>query len=84
MSSPSGRAITVSIVNPQRRLAEIERSLQEAKARPKRGRPKVDPAWAREKLDSSAALGDDETSPDEIAAMLGDRGRAPWQREKAN
>jgi hypothetical protein len=73
--------VTVEVVMPKQQRAELERRLVLEEAPRRRGRPKLDAAWVAEKLDRSAALGDDETSPEEIAKMIGDRGAPPWQRD---
>jgi hypothetical protein len=77
-----GTGATVEFIEPKRRRAEFERRLQLEEAPRRRGRPKLGQAWTRKKLDSAAALGDDETSVEDLAQMIGDRGAPPWHRDR--
>jgi hypothetical protein len=71
--------VTVEVVTPKQQRAEFERRLAAEEAPRRRGRPKLNPAWTAEKLDRASALGDDETAPDEISRMIGERGTPPWR-----
>lgn len=51
-------------------------------APPVRGRPALDPAWARKQLDRSKKLTIDNPTPEEIRRLLPDQGKMPWRRAK--
>jgi hypothetical protein len=74
------RGATVELVQPKRQREELERRLQEEEAPRRRGRPPLTREWLQKKLEATAQLGDDDTSPEELAEMIGDRGRPPWQK----
>jgi hypothetical protein len=44
-----------------------------------RGRPRVDPRTLQAALAATSDLGDDTTSQADLAALIGPRGKAPWQ-----
>jgi len=71
---------TVEVVQPKRQQAELREQLALAGEPRRRGRPKLNKALLEKMLTDTAALGDNETSPDELARMIGDRGTPPWRR----
>lgn len=79
LSQSWSSALTVDYVTPRERLADIERTMSTEAPPARRGRPKSNPKWVEQKLNASADLGDDASSPDEIVAMIGERGTAPWR-----
>jgi hypothetical protein len=74
------RGATVELVQPKRRREELERRLQEEEAPRRRGRPRLTREWLQKRLEATAQLGDDDTSPEELAELIGDRGKPPWQK----
>jgi hypothetical protein len=72
--------VTVEVVTPKEQRAEFARRLALEEVPRRRGRPKLDAEWTSGKLDRAAALGDDETSPEEVSRLIGERGTPPWRR----
>jgi hypothetical protein len=74
------RGATVELVQPKRQREELERRLREEEGPRRRGRPRMSPEWLQKRFQATAQLGDDETSPEELAELIGDRGRLPWRK----
>jgi len=74
------RGVTVELVQPCQQREDLDRRLRDAEAPRWRGRPRLDSAWVQKKLEATAQLGDDDTSPQELAKLIGDRGRLPWRK----
>jgi hypothetical protein len=74
------RGVTIELVQPKQQREELERRIQEEELPRRRGRPRLTREWVQKNLEATAKLGDDETSPEELAELIGDRGRLPWQK----
>jgi hypothetical protein len=74
------RGVTVALVHPRQQREDLDRRLREADVPRRRERPWLDSAWVQKKLEETARLGDDDTSPEELAELIGDRGRLPWRK----